>query len=133
MYSNNDKVPQINKKAEKHCLKSSVNSRRTLAYQEVTLRICPLGKLSHFETTAEFYFVYIPSISLVSEPILSITSWFAKVLYGYFFRLHNGVQFITLIPGHFCHGRKFVSGRSIRGSLRLTLRFVFILSIRVRP
>jgi len=52
---------------------------RTLAYQEI-LRIGPHGKLGHFESTAEF-FVYIASISLASGPILSITSWFAKVLH----------------------------------------------------
>jgi hypothetical protein len=30
----------------------------------------------------ENFFVYIASISLASGPILSITSWFAKVLRG---------------------------------------------------
>ncbi len=52
----------------------------TLANQEVILRIGPLGKLSHFESTAEIFLVYIASISLASGPILSITSWYAKVL-----------------------------------------------------
>jgi hypothetical protein len=60
----------------------SVNPWRTLAYQEVILRIGPLGKLGHFELTAEIFFVYIASISLASGPILSITSWLAKVLHG---------------------------------------------------
>ena len=50
-------------------------------YQEVILRIGPLGKLGHFESAAEIFLVYIASISLASEPILSITSWFAKVLH----------------------------------------------------
>ncbi len=53
---------------------------RTLAHQEVIIRICPLGKPGHFESTAEFFFVYIVSVSLASGPILSITSWYAKVL-----------------------------------------------------
>jgi hypothetical protein len=43
--------------------------------QEVILRIGPLGKLGHFESTAEIFLVYIASISLASGPILSITSW----------------------------------------------------------
>jgi hypothetical protein len=55
---------------------------RTLANQEVILRIGPLGKLGHFESTAEIFLVYIASISLASGPILSITSWYAKVLRG---------------------------------------------------
>jgi len=45
-------------------------------YQEVILT-----KLGHFESTADF-FVYIASISFASEPILSITSWYDKVLHG---------------------------------------------------
>ncbi len=52
------------------------------AYQEVILRIAigPLGKLGRFEWTAEI-FIYIASISLASKPILSITSWYTKVLH----------------------------------------------------
>ncbi len=53
---------------------------RTLANQEVILQIGPLGKLGHFESAAEIFLVYIDSISLASGPILSITSWYAKVL-----------------------------------------------------
>jgi hypothetical protein len=53
---------------------------RTLANQKVILRIGPLGKLGHFESTAEIFLVYIASISLASGPILSITSWYTKVL-----------------------------------------------------
>jgi hypothetical protein len=56
-------------------------SWRTLAYQEVILRISPLGKLGFFESTAKFFFVYIASISLASGQIFSITPWFAKVLH----------------------------------------------------
>ncbi len=56
---------------------------RTLANQGVILWIGPLGKLGHFETAAEIFLVYIASISLASGPILSITSWYAKVLCGY--------------------------------------------------
>ncbi len=36
---------------------------RTLAYQEVILRIGPLAKLGRFESTAETFFVYIATIS----------------------------------------------------------------------
>ncbi len=50
--------------------------------QEVILRIGPLGKLGRFESTAEIFLVYIASISLASGPILSITSWYTKVLRG---------------------------------------------------
>ncbi len=49
---------------------------KTLAYQEVILRIGPLGKLGRFESTANF-FVYIASIGIVSGPIPSITSRYA--------------------------------------------------------
>ncbi len=55
---------------------------RTLVNQEVILRIGPLGKLGHFESAAEIFLVYIASISLASGPILSITSWYTKVLRG---------------------------------------------------
>jgi hypothetical protein len=43
-------------------------------------RIGPLS-INCFESTADF-FVYIALISLASEPILSITSWYAKVLHA---------------------------------------------------
>ncbi len=49
--------------------------------QEVILQISPLGKLGHFESAAEIFLVFIASISLASGPILSITSWYAKVLH----------------------------------------------------
>jgi hypothetical protein len=45
----------------------------------------PLGKLGCFESTAEIFLVYIASISLASGPILSITSWYAKVLCAFTF------------------------------------------------
>ncbi len=61
---------------------SRVKPWRTLANQEVILRIGPLGKLGHFESAAEIFLVYIASISLESGPILRITSWYAKVLRG---------------------------------------------------
>jgi hypothetical protein len=57
---------------------STIKLWRTLANQEVILRIGPLGKLGHFELTAEIFLVYIASISLASG--LSITSWYAKAL-----------------------------------------------------
>jgi hypothetical protein len=60
---------------------------RTLANQEVILRIGPLGKLGHFESAAEIFLVYIASISLASGPILSITSWHAKVLRAWTIKL----------------------------------------------
>ncbi len=62
------------------CIYSSKAPWRTLAYQEVLLRIDPLGRLGCFESIAEF-FVYNASISLVSGPILGITSWYVKVLH----------------------------------------------------
>ncbi len=37
--------------------------------------------LDRFESTCWFFFVYISSISIASGPILSITTWFAKVLH----------------------------------------------------
>jgi hypothetical protein len=54
-----------------------------LEYQEVILRIGPLGKLGLFESTAEIFFVDIASISFASGPILRITFRFAKVLHGH--------------------------------------------------
>ncbi len=58
--------------------------RRALAYQEVILRIGPFGKLGHFKSTAKKFFVYmyIASIILARGLILSIISWYAKVLHG---------------------------------------------------
>jgi hypothetical protein len=52
----------------------------SLANQEVILFIGLLGKLGRFESTAEFFFVYIALISLASEPILSMTSLYTKIL-----------------------------------------------------
>jgi hypothetical protein len=49
--------------------------------QEVILWIGPLGKLGRFESAADF-FVYIALISLLSGPILSITSWYDKILHA---------------------------------------------------
>ncbi len=61
--------------------KTAINKQwRTLANQEVILRIGPIGKQGHFESAAEIFLVYIASISLASGTILSITSWYAKVL-----------------------------------------------------
>jgi hypothetical protein len=75
-------------------------SWRTLAYREEILRIGPLGKRGHFESTAEFFFVYSASISLASGPILSITSGFAKVLHELLF-LHILISsFNTLFGLH---------------------------------
>jgi len=54
---------------------------RTLAYQEVRLRIGPLAKLGRFKSTADNFLVYIVTISLASGPIRSLTSWYAKVLH----------------------------------------------------
>jgi hypothetical protein len=54
---------------------------RTVAYQEVRLRIGPLAKLGCFKSTAENFLVYFVTISLASGPILSLTSWYAGVLY----------------------------------------------------
>jgi len=62
-----------------------VRSWRTLAYQEVRLRIGPLAKLGRFKSTANNFLVYIVTISLVSGPIRSLTSWYAKVLHGSIF------------------------------------------------
>jgi len=56
---------------------------RTLAYQEVRLRIGPLAKLGRFKSTADNFLVYIVTSSLASGPIRSLTSWYAKVLHGW--------------------------------------------------
>ncbi len=56
-------------------------SWRTVAYQEVRLRIGPLVKLGCFKSTSEIFLVYFVTISLASGPILSLTSWYATVLY----------------------------------------------------
>jgi len=53
---------------------------RTLAYQEVRLRI-PLAKLGRLKSSTENFLVYISAISLASGPIRSFTSWYAKVLH----------------------------------------------------
>jgi len=53
---------------------------RTLAYQEVRLRIGPLAKLGRFKSTVDNFLVYIITISLASGPIQSLNSWYAKVL-----------------------------------------------------
>ncbi len=74
-------------------LERTATAWRTSAYQEVILRIGPLGKLGCFESTAEIVFVYNASISLVSGPILSITSWYAKVLHGYCLRHSSHTTF----------------------------------------
>jgi len=56
---------------------------RTLAYQEVRLRIGPLAKLGRFKYTLDNFLVYIIiTISLASGPIQSLTSWYAKVLHA---------------------------------------------------
>ena len=54
-----------------------------LDYQEVRLRIGPLAKLGCFKSTAENFLVYFVTISLASGPILSLTSWYTVVLYGW--------------------------------------------------
>jgi hypothetical protein len=59
-----------------------VGTWRTVANQEVILRIGPLAKLGCFKSTAENFLVYIVTVSLASGPILSLTSWYAGVLYG---------------------------------------------------
>ena len=55
---------------------------RTVAYQEVRLRIGPLAKLGHFKSIAENFLIHIVTISLASGPIRGLTSWYdAAVLY----------------------------------------------------
>ncbi len=54
---------------------------RTVAYQEVRLRIGPLAMLGCFKSTAENFLIYFVTISLASGPILSLTSWYAGVLH----------------------------------------------------
>jgi len=54
---------------------------RTLAYQEVGLRIGPLAKLGRFKSTADNFLVYIITISLASGLFRSLTSWYAKALH----------------------------------------------------
>ncbi len=71
------------------CWNCYVTSWRTLANQEEILWIGPLGKLGRFESTAEIFLVYIASISLASGPILSITSWYAKVLRGHLLKFRG--------------------------------------------
>ncbi len=58
-------------------------------------RIGSLGKLGRFEPTAGYSFVYIASNSLASGLILSITSWYNKVLHV-LDHLRNKVHLITL-------------------------------------
>jgi len=60
-----------------------ITSWRTLANQEVRLRSGPLAKLGRFKSTADNFLVYITTISLVSGPIQSRTSWYAKILHDY--------------------------------------------------
>jgi len=59
----------------------SMSAWRTLAYQEVRLRIGPLAKLGRFKSTVDNFLVYIVTISLASGLIQSLTSWYAKVLH----------------------------------------------------
>ncbi len=61
----------------------SISSWRTLAYEEVRLQIGPLTKLGRFKSTADNFLVYIVTISLVSGPIRSLTSWYAEVLHDF--------------------------------------------------
>jgi hypothetical protein len=59
-------------------------SRRTLAYQELILRIGPLAKLIEAMLTRKISAADSKWPSLPSGPIQSITSWFAKVLHELF-------------------------------------------------
>jgi len=53
-------------------------------------KTCPLAKLGRFKSTADNFLVYIVTISLASGPIRSLTSWYAKVLYGASYDISKG-------------------------------------------
>ncbi len=62
-------------------MRNASQAWRAVAYQAVRLRIGPLAKLGCFKSTVENFLVFFVTISLASGLILSLTSWYAGVIY----------------------------------------------------